>query len=133
MAIQNATLPVGATITPSGGTATTMKLKEVTPSKLVVALDDGSEFLSQQTIDVVTKSPVVSTSAPNGYTQARSSAFFRFPLSLDNGNRTVNTLKIELAVDHETTAAEIQGYLAKGVLFMLSADAADMWEQQLRA
>jgi hypothetical protein len=52
------------------------------------------------------KEPKVSEGAPNGYTQARTVVMVKYPMVLDNGNLTVNTISINVATDIETSDAE---------------------------
>jgi hypothetical protein len=89
--------------------------------------DGDTELLTAKSIDFSVKEPTVSASAPNGYTQARRVALLRFPLELDNGNRTVCTAKVELAVDVEATSAEIAEYVLITSQVLADADFAAFW------
>lgn len=66
------------------------------------------ELVLQRKLDFSVTAPKVSTSAPNGYTQGRSSVYMKFPLLLDNGNYTTNTIQLTFSADIETTDAEKQ-------------------------
>jgi len=128
MAINGATPLVGSTtyVAPTGGSADT--LAATGDSLTATALFAGdTEFLTQKEIAFTVKKPVVSVSAPNGYTQARRTALLKTPLELDNGARTVNTLKMELAVDIETTTAEIQEMLFIGSQLLADGDYTNYW------
>jgi hypothetical protein len=69
-------------------------------------LDDGASELLRTEVVASVKAPKVSVSAPNGYTQSRTSIFFKVPKLLANGKTTVNTFELKGAFDPETTDAE---------------------------
>jgi hypothetical protein len=50
--------------------------------------------------------PKVSSSAPGGYTQQRSSGLVVTPITLANGNTTTNTASYNLAFDPESSVAQ---------------------------
>lgn len=130
MAIETSSILYDGTVATTGGTATGVITKGGTLNQLNVILDDSSEFIDQTKVEFTVREPVVNPSAPNGYTQARSAVRMLIPLSLDNTNRTVNSLKIELSVDHETTDAEIQSMLVAGAQFLHDSDFSDFWKKQ---
>ncbi len=130
MAISTSSILVDGTVATTGGTATSVIQKGNTLDQVVVVLDDGSEFINQTTVTFSIKDPKVNTGAPNGYTQARSNAKITKPLALDNGNRTVNSVNIQLSVDHETTDAEIQNLLVTAAQLLVDSDFSDFWKKQ---
>jgi len=130
MAIETSSILYDGTVATTGGTATGVITKGGTLNQLNVILDNSAEFINQTKIEFTVREPVVNPSAPNGYTQARSAVRMLAPLSLDNTNRTINSLKIELSVDHETTDAEIQSYLVAGAQFLVDSDFSDFWKKQ---
>lgn len=105
MTISSGSILKDPTITPSGGTAQSLNSLGGTMERKD-AYFDGTQVGSRNEVSFTTKSPKVSASAPNGYTQARCNAVIKSPLALDNGNATVNTGRIEFSYDVETTAAE---------------------------
>jgi len=128
MSITSASVLVDGTVATTGGTATTMLSKGNTLDQHKVILDDGSEFIAATTIDFAVKEPKVSTSAPNGYTQRRRTVKILSPLALDNGNTTVNSMKIELSCDHEMTAAEITSLKVLAAQLIHDSDFDEFWE-----
>lgn len=122
MSLSNASVLSGATMSPSGGTALAFESQGSTlaTNKLIVTAD--TDLRTRREISATIKEPRVQASAPNGYTQARSILVFKAPLSLDNGNITVNTLRIELAFDVETTDAEKDELLVLGSQFLNDSD-----------
>ena len=127
--INNASVPVGTTYTPSGGTATSFKTKSNRDNHIAY-LDDGSELIDQVTAEFSVKEAKVLESAPNGYSQARNSVFVRNPLALDNGGRTMNTGSVSLNCDIETTDAEKLAILELLAHFILDSDFAEFWLEQ---
>lgn len=133
MTINSASIPVDATITPSAGTATTLKTKSNDGALHVVFLDDGADLLTQSVMEFSYKEPKAQSGAPNGYSQARNTVVIKKPLALDNGNRTVNTLRIEFAGDVEMTAAEKLSLRTLGVLALSDSDFTEFWDDQSAA
>lgn len=133
MTIQSSAFLVDGTITASAGTSTGLVEKSRGVEELVMVLDDGSEFVGQTKIAFSVKDPKISASAPNGYTQARSKVKYTVPLALDNGNTTINSLELSLAVDHETTDAEIQTMLVAAAQLLTDSDYSDFWKKQYLA
>lgn len=130
--INGASFAIGASFAPTGGTATDVKTK-TNVEKHIAYLDDGSALIDQKVLEFSSKDPVVNASAPNGYTQARSTVVVKVPLSLDNGNRTINTVKMEIACDIETTDAE-KATLREYALHCLSdSDIQEFWDEQSRS
>lgn len=129
MPINGATPIVGATafVAPTGGAADTLSAFG-SLSEMKAVFDGDTEVLTQKTIDLSVKDAKVSSSAPNGYTQARRTALLKFPLELDNGNRTVCTVQVSLAVDVEATAAEIAEYMSIASQVCGDTDFATFWK-----
>ena len=94
MSLKNLSLLTGATlVAPTGGSAMpflSIGSNADNPDTLYCTSD--TDFRTQRTVDVSVKRPKVSATAPNGYTQARATAVFKFPLELENGNITVTQL-----------------------------------------
>lgn len=132
MSIENSSIPVGATITPTGGTATDL-LMLTNEGSAKVYLDDGTEFIARTELEFKTSTARAKESAPNGYTQPRSDVIIKEPLALDNGNRTVNTIRVEQSTDVETTDAERLALRMKACLVILGADFLAFWDDQARA
>jgi hypothetical protein len=128
MPINGATPIIGGTFSaPTSGSADALSAVG-DASKSVAKFDGDTEFLTAKSIDFTAKEPSVSSTAPNGYTQARRSALLKFPKVLDNSARTVNTVKLELAVDVEMTAAEIAEYCLVAAQILSDPDFAAFWQ-----
>lgn len=108
MSLNNASVLSGATyVAPTGGSALAFESLGVRNNTNEIFATADTDLRTRRSIVCTVKDPKVSASAPNGYTQARRTATFKSPLSLDNGNVTVNTAKVEFAFDVETTEAEL--------------------------
>jgi hypothetical protein len=106
MSLASASVPIGATYTPAGGSATSFVSLGGTSEQNKLFIDDGADLILRKTCLASSKAPVASTSAPNGYTQQRSTIVFHVPMLLDNGNYTTNTVRIEVAFDPEADQTE---------------------------
>lgn len=108
--LSNASVPIGATYAPSGGSATSLVSLGHTSDSNKLFIDDGSDLILRKTVLATSKSPVPNSGAPNGYTQQRTTIVFHVPMLLANGNYTTNTVRIEVAFDPEADASE-RGFL----------------------
>jgi len=122
MSLRDATLLSGATMAPTGGSTLTFGAKGSELNKVNLYVPADTDLRLRREIACTTKDPKVSTSAPNGYTQARASAQLKSPLLLDNGAITVNTVTIQVSFDVETTDAEKDELLVLGSQMLNDAD-----------
>lgn len=131
MSIRNASIPIGATFAPSGGTATGLIALggDASSTKTFVATT-GVTALNRTEILFSAKQPKVSPSAPGGFTQGRSSLKVTVPKVLANGNRTLNSATIEMALDPETTAAELNALRSLLQNLIVDADFDMLWLNQ---
>lgn len=130
MSIDTFTVLVGGTTSTTGGTSTGMIVKGESDGNKKVILDNSAEFIDAEQYTFSVKDPTVNSGSPNGYTQARSSAKAVIPLTLDNGNRTTNTINIVLSYDPETTDTEKAALLELGAQMLSSSALADFWKKQ---
>lgn len=94
---------------PTGGTALAFaSVGGAVAGSADLAVAADTDLRLRRTLKFKVKYPSVLVTAPNGYTQARASAMFILPKVLANGKITVNTAKVELGFDPETTTAERQ-------------------------
>lgn len=130
MSIQSASVPIGATFSPTGGSATSLLTKRQEGNTVSTILDDGSAFIDQTVLEFSTKEPKVSASAPDGYTQRRNVVYVKVPRTLANGNTTVDTLRLEVAASVETSAANLTSLRELAVHALTDSDFTDFWEEQ---
>lgn len=129
MSISQLSLLESATITPSGGTA--LPFGSTAPANGTVKAFStiDTDLRSRRTIDFSVKEPKILATAPAGYTQARANCYLRVPFTLDNGNTTTNTLKIEVAYDAEATQAEVLELRKLGAQILVDSDLDEFFEQ----
>lgn len=130
--LNTASIDIGATLTPSGGTATTLKTKKMISARNmhILYLDDNSALNDQTTVECSQKEPRVNSGAPNGYTQARNILLVKDPFLLDNGETTINSIRVEQSCDAELTAAEKLELRVKAALMLIDSDLQEFWDEQ---
>lgn len=106
MSLNSASVPIGASYSPTGGSATSFVSMGSNPGANKLFIDDGADLILRKTVLATSKEPVPNASAPNGYTQQRTAIVFHVPMLLDNGKYTTNTVRIEVAFDPEADASE---------------------------
>lgn len=131
MSIRTASIPVGATITPSGGTATSLALlgSDATSARAFLA-SSGVTPLTRTELNFVCKQPKPSSGAPGGFTQGRASVKLTVPKTLSNTARTLNSGSVEIAIDPETTAAELLAIKTNLILVLADSDFDQLWLNQ---
>lgn len=131
MPISNASIPVGATLAPSGGTATNLVVvgRSLSDAATFVGTT-GVTQLTRTAIDFSVKQPKVNAGSPGGFTQGRSIVKITSPKVLANLKRTLNSIKIELSFDPETTDAEVTALKTQAALLLVDSDFTDFWLNQ---
>lgn len=130
MSIASGTILVGGTSSATGGTSTGLIEKGNSLTESRCLLDDGSAYTNSTSLQFLVKDPVPNPSAPNGFTQKRSSIRLLVPLALDNGNTTINSVAIQLSVDPETTDAEIDALRSHAAQVLFDSDFDEFWQNQ---
>lgn len=131
MGIQNATISVDPTsITVTGGSALTYSLMRYNGNTLTCGVNADTDSRLKRKINFKTSLPQVLVSAPNGYSQARSSLDALFPKLLANGKITENAAGAYFRFDPETTAAEKLQYRQLLAQMLIDSDYAEFWDNQ---
>ncbi len=128
MSLSNASVQSGATMAPTGGSALAFESAGIRDRVHKVFATADTDLRTRREIVATVKEPVPSASAPNGSTQARASATVKLPLALDNGNSTVNTVRIELSYDPETITSEIDELRIVAAQVLTDSDFDALWE-----
>lgn len=130
MSLTNAGLTVAPTsYTVTGGTALTFNsMGPAVNGKVTLYVPADTDLRLRRTIDASVKTPAVNLAAPNGWTQARASVLFKKPKLLANGRITVNTARVELAFDPETTQTEITELVDIAAQTLIDADFTSFWK-----
>lgn len=126
MSLSSASVPLGATYSPSGGSATSFVSLGQSEGKNKLFFDEGLSLILRKTCLATSKPPVPNAGAPNGYTQQRTTIVLHSPKLLANGEYTTNSAKIEVSHDPETSAAEITALWEMIAHFAVDADFAEM-------
>lgn len=116
-------------VAPSGGAPEAISVvRNLSASKATATFDADTNILTRKLIDFTVRDPVLLSTAPGGYTQSRQTVLFKFPFTLANGNRTVNTLSMTMSIDPEAIATDLPflRLLGSQVLGLASFDS--FWE-----
>lgn len=129
MGIANAGFKVGSTtyVAPSDGTAVTLATVGTSLDSVVATPTADTNYLTKRTYEFTTRDAKPSPNAPNGYTQQRASVVLKAPFILDNGKRTVNTVRIEFSTDIELTTAEKTDLLLQASQLLGDTDFSGFW------
>jgi hypothetical protein len=131
MGIQQATISVDPTsITVTGGTPVLYSLMRYGGNTVVCGVNADTDSRLKRKLNFKTSLPQVLASAPNGYSQARSSLDAIFPKLLDNGKITENAGGIYFRFDPETTAAEKLRHRQLLAQMLIDSDFAEFWDNQ---
>jgi hypothetical protein len=108
MAISGAGIKSGSTtyVVPSDGSAITLAIVGTDLTSCNASPTADTSYLTKRVYEFSTVDAKPSVGAPNGYTQQRAKLTFKAPFILVDGNRTVNTIRIEASFDIELTVAE---------------------------
>lgn len=129
MAISGAGIKSGSTtyVVPSDGTAITFGIHGTELNTVLASPTVDTNYLTKRIYEFSSVEAKPSASAPNGYTQQRAKATLKFPFILDNGNRTINTVRIEFSCDIELTVAEKYEILLQASQVLGDTDFQGFW------
>lgn len=130
MSLKDGNLSVTSTaITATGGSADTLKSISDDSSKHTLYYGTGG-FLGRSIVEFSKTEPQANASSPSGYTQARCSLVVKQPKTLANERTTVNTVRVQLAADVETTDAEKLEMVRIVAQLLGLADYSNFWTNQ---
>lgn len=127
MSFQNGTIAQGGTLSVTGGTAKTLKSLGSSVGSNSLYIDEDTDATTRRTVSVTAKAGSASANAPGGFTQDRVSISYKQPKILANLARTVNTVRIEVSVDPETTDAERAALREEAAQFLFDVDFVDLF------
>ena len=133
MSLSGATILIDGTVATTGGTSQALATLGDSENKHRLFIDDGSEYSARYTLEFATKEPKVSETAPNGYTQMRNTCLVKAPITPSGGAATVNTIKIEVAVDPATTDAQKLSLRVIAAQLFHDSDFLEWWDNQSQA
>ncbi len=131
MTIRNSSVALGATFSPTGGTATSLVALggDTTTTKTFVGTT-GVTPLTRTEISFTGKLAKPSETAPGGFTQGRASLKLTVPKVLANTNRTLNSASVEIALDPETTSVELTAIKSLLINLLNDSDFDQLWLNQ---
>jgi hypothetical protein len=95
----------------------------------VVFYDDDGAYSSRRTATFSVKEPKINASSPGGYTQERRTVVFRRPITLANGETTVETLRVEHSTATETLESDKLEMREQVAQLMVNTDFANFWHE----
>lgn len=123
MSIKTASILEAATAAFTGGTAAALSyLRTLNDGTGVRCRFGGTSFLTKKEVEFSATAPTVKSGAPNGWSQRRKTIRVKFPRTLANGNRTIETMEWKHSHDIEATDAEIDEQLKQFAQFLLDED-----------
>jgi hypothetical protein len=120
----------GTTPSFTGGSALNFASKGLVGSSLTLYDEGAVDYVNRKDLVLSVKNPKINAGSPNGYTQARSEVLWKFPLVLDNGSSTVNTARLTIATDVETTDAERLEMRQQVAQALLNSDMVEFFDNQ---
>lgn len=130
MAIDGSTFSQGATIAPTGGTSKTINRLYVKDNTLKAYCSSDADELTRREFDFTVKDPKVNASSVGGYTQGRAVMLFKSPFVKATGDRTVNTVRVEMAYDIETDASEREALRVEACQILFGSDFDAFWKSR---
>lgn len=122
MALQNASIPIGATYTPAGGTATTFSPDGVEVKGGLHQSDPTATDMRVQRSLTSKNRPARLDPKTGEWTKAKRGHAIVFPKILASGKMTFPLIRIEVEVHPEQTQAEIDAMFSAGTAACCDAD-----------
>jgi hypothetical protein len=131
MSIANAVVKTGTTaiISATGGSDVTLKSLGDNIGRHELRFG-GSSMADRNYVTMTANKPKVSLDSPSGYTQERTGFILKVPKELSDGTIVINTLRVQLATDVNTTDAEKLDMCFLGAQLLGQDDFADFWQSR---
>lgn len=122
MALINGSIPVGATFTPAGGTARTMKNLGTVNGALKLLIDDSpADIAARKLVYASVTTPTVSQNSVTGYTKQRVRLEFQVPVEIETGVWDVD--KVEITTSIGTRSNSTQRALLRNLIALAGTEA----------
>lgn len=108
MAIASIIKEGATTVAASGGTDVTLVSLGIQGNKNTLNFSTDTNLATRRLVEFSVKAPAANDAAIGGYNQARNTILLKSPKVLSNLAITVNTVKIEVSYDPQTTQAEVE-------------------------
>jgi hypothetical protein len=122
-------IPVGATFSPTGGTARTLSSLGGDRSGVKLLVEDSAAFSLRTTINVTATEGTPNSGYPGGMTPNKRRVATVVPILLADGSYFNNQVINELIVHPETSDAQIAALRSLGVNTYNDADFDGLWKQ----
>jgi hypothetical protein len=127
MALNGASIPIGATFAPTGGSATSFLSLggNGTPRFL---LDDSADYAVRRVLTATITEPQSNSGYPGGFTPAKRRLALTAPRVLADGSVFTDQVIVEMIVHPETSDADITALRSDIVNIVNDADFDSLWE-----
>lgn len=115
-------IPIGATLSPSGGTARTLADLGGDRVGRKLLVEDGAEFKDRTIIDVSTTEALPNKGVAGGMTPLKRRMSVKVPITLSDGSTFLRQLNIESIEHVEVDAADITEMYNTGAILCTDAD-----------
>lgn len=130
--IDGASLPIGATFSPSGGTATGVSFLSSQGSTSRFLLTDDANYRLRKTFNFTNTESQQNSGYPGGATPNKRRVSVVSPVLLDDGSYFNNQVIIEIIAHPELEDTDINALQGLGMLVLSDADFAGFWETGAR-
>lgn len=127
MALNGGSIPLGATFSPTGGSATTMSTLGGDRNGAKVLINDNAVFSLRSTLNVTVVEPAANDTYPGGFTPAKRRVTRTKPITLASGDIFVNQAIVEMIVHPETTVTQIAELRSTAINIINDADFDGLW------
>lgn len=122
MALIGASVPMGATWAPTGGTARTLTSLGGNSNPLRLLVNDSANYQVRNTIEASVRDAVAQAGAPGGYTAIKRQFKIHRPKVLADGSVFVQGVTITLDTHPEISDAENTSLLSQGSALLNDAE-----------
>lgn len=126
MSLSTLSLPIGATISPAGGTATAFSNDGTTVTNglhLIVPAD--TSYLTRRSITAKVRQATVQSDG--SMSKIKRTMQYVVPYTLTSGKTIYNVIRVELDVHPEAESTVRTGLLSGGALMLTDSETADFW------
>lgn len=122
MPLNGGSIPLGATYTPVGGTATSLSRLKNGDSSTKLLIVDAATFSLRSTIDASVVEPVANSTLPGGYSPRKMRISRKKPITLADGTVYTNQVNIEIIAHPETTSVQMAELRSTGINVLNDTD-----------
>lgn len=125
-----ATIKTGATsVAATGGDDQVLKGLGISNGSHVVFYDGDGASTARRTAAFSSSFPKPNENSPGGYTQDRRTLVFKRPITLANGDLSVETVRVQLATASETVESDKVEMLEQVAQMLVNTDFSEFWHE----